>query len=84
MQNAVRTTIRIRKDLFDKSRLLAFNQGTSLQRTINDVIALGLSRISNLDSQKQAMAKIDEFRESLKDQKINPQALLSESKKDQK
>lgn len=84
MQTIVRTTIRIRKDLFDQSRLLSFRQGRSLQQVINDTLALGFGRISDLDSQVEAMEKIDDFRKSLMGKKININRLLSDSRKDLK
>jgi len=62
MINTVRTTIRIRKDLFDQSRLLAFSQGKSLQQVVNDMLAKGFSYISDVDNRKIAMAEIDKFR----------------------
>lgn len=84
MQTTVRTTIRIRKDLIDQSRLLAFNRDTSLQDVINETLALGFGHISDLDAQQEAMARIDKFRESLKGKKIDIQKILQESKKDLK
>ena len=84
MQNTIRTTIRIRKDLLNISRQYALNRGASLQDTINAALAAGFQRISDLESRKQAMAKIDQFRESLRGKKINLQEILQESKKDLK
>lgn len=84
MQNAVRTTIRIRKDLLDQSRLLAIRRGTNLQEVINSTLAKGFGHISDLDSQKQAMVKIDKFREDLAGRKINLKKLLKLSRKDLK
>lgn len=84
MQATVRTTIRIRKDLFDQSRLLAFQRGTSLQEVINDTLSTGFSNISDLNLQREAMDKIDEFRESLRGKKINIEKILRASKKDLK
>lgn len=84
MQNLVRTTIRIRKDLFDLSRMIAVKKGTSLQEIINQTLALGFGYLSDFSSQKEAMFKIDRFRKSLARKKINLGKLLDESKKDLK
>ena len=84
MQNTIRTTIGIRKDLLNMSRQYALKRGASLQDTINAALAAGFQRISDLESRKQAMAKIDRFRESLRGKKINVQEILQESKKDLK
>jgi len=81
MNSTVRTTIRIRKDLFDQSRLLAFNQGTSLQQVVNDMLAKGLSYISDVGNRERAMAEIDKFRNSMRGKKINVQALIADNKK---
>lgn len=82
MQATVRTTIRLRKDLFDQSRLIAFHQRTSLQEVINNTLATGFGHISDLNIQKEAMDKIDEFRESLRGKKINTQKLVEENKRE--
>lgn len=66
----VRTTIRIRKDLLDQSRLLALRRDTSLQEVINDTLAQGFGHITDLDNHKQAMGRIDQFRESLRGRKF--------------
>jgi len=84
MQTTTRTTVRIRTDLFDQFRLLALQKGTSLQEVINTTLALGLGKVSNLDSDRKAMAKIDTFRISLADKKINIEDLLDKSKSDLK
>ena len=84
MQNIVRTTIRIRKDLLDQSRLLALKKGTSLQDIINSTLAVGFSKISDMSSTQEAMAKIDKFRTSLKGVKVNVDDLLTESKQNLK
>ena len=84
MQTTTRTTVRIRTDLFDQFRLLALQKGTSLQEVINTTLALGLGKVSNLDSDRKAMAKIDTFRISLADKKINLEDLLDKSKSDLK
>ena len=84
MINTVRTTIRIRKDLFDQSRLLALKRNTSLQEVINDTLIKGFRYITDIDRHKEAMAAIDTFRESLGRRKVNLQKLLEQNKKDQK
>lgn len=84
MQQTIRTTIRLRKDLIDQSRLLAAKQGTSLQDVINNTLAKGFGHISNLNLQKQSIAKIDKFRKSLDGKKIDLQKLLEISRKDRK
>jgi len=80
----VRTTVRIRKDLFDQSRLMAFQRGTSFQEVINSTLATGFGHISDLNVHREAMARIDEFRESLKGKKIKIEKILRDSKKDLK
>lgn len=79
-----RTTIRIRTDLIDRFRMLALQKGTSLQDVINTTLALGLGKVSDLDSDANAMAKIDTFRLSLGDKKISLKDLFRESKSDLK
>ena len=80
----VRTTIRIRKDLFDQSRMLALRRDTSLQQVINDTLAQGFGHITDFDVHKEAMARIDKFRENLRGRKIDVQKILASSKKDLK
>lgn len=80
----VRTTIRIRKDLLDQSRLLALRRDTSVQEVINEALSRGFSHITDFDIHKQSMARIDKFRESLKGRKIDIKKILRESKKDLK
>ncbi len=87
MQTTVRTTIRIRKDLLDQSRLLALKQGTSLQEVINDILLKGYdNHITDFDIHKQAMANIDRFREDirkrLKGKSINTKKLIEQNKKE--
>lgn len=85
MLQTVRTTIRIRKDLLDQSRLLALKQGTSLQDVINDVLLKGFdNHITDFDIHREAMANIDRFRESLRGRKINVKKILALSKRDLK
>ena len=80
----IRTTIRIRKDLLDQSRLLALRCDTSLQQVINDTLAQGFGHVSDLNTHKEAMARIDLFRKSLKGKKIDIKKILRESRKDLK
>jgi len=82
MHNAVKTTIRIREDLLRQSKLLAVRRGTSLQEIINTMLARGFGHISDLNRHRQAMKRIDRFRESLKDKKVNIKKILQDSKKD--
>lgn len=85
MQTLVRTTIRIRKELLDQSRLLALKQGTSLQDVVNEMILKGFgNQITDFDIHQQAMKNIDKFRESLKGKKINVKKILELSKRDLK
>lgn len=70
--------------MIDQSRLLAFQRDASLQDVINETLALGFGRISDLDTQQDAMARIDKFREGLKGKKIDIHKILQESKKDLK
>lgn len=84
MNITVRTTVRIRKDLFDQSRLLALKRNTTLQEVINDTLIKGFRYITDIDRHKEAMAAIDTFRESVGRRKVNLQKLLEQNKKDQK
>ena len=84
MQTTIRTTVRIRKDLFDQSRFLALKKGISLQDIINNTLALGLGKVSDLESNKKAMAKIDKFRTRLSDKQIHLENLLTDSKSELK
>ena len=84
MQTTVRTTLRIRKDLLDLSRSLAFKKGATLQEIINNTLALGFAKVSNIESAKEAMNKIDKFRSSLSGKNVNLAKLLKASRVDQK
>ncbi len=84
MNNTVRTTLRIRKDILDQSRLLALKRDTSLQEVINDTLIKGFRYITDIDRHKEAMAAIDKFREGMRGKKINLQKLLVQNKKDQR
>ena len=77
----VRTTIRIRKDLLDQSRLLALRRDISLQQVINDTLAQGFGHITDFDIHRQAMKRIDKFRANLKG-KINTKKLVGKNKKE--
>ncbi|MBI4096778.1 MAG: hypothetical protein HY425_03630 [Candidatus Levybacteria bacterium] len=81
MINTVRTTIRIRKDLFDQSRLLAFQRNTSLQEVINDTLIKGFRHTTNINPHKEAMAVIDGLAKKMRGKKINVQQLIDENKK---
>lgn len=84
MLDTVRTTIRIREDLLKQSRFLALEQGSSLQDVINETLALGLGHITDLNVHREAMARIDKFRESLRGKKIDVKRILRDSKRDLK
>ncbi len=84
MQTTVRTTIRIRKDLIDQSRLIALQKGTSLQEIINNTLAKGFKHISDLSTVEEAMSEIDRFRQTMAKRNVNVKKLLSDSKKDQR
>ncbi|OGE25855.1 hypothetical protein A3C26_01915 [Candidatus Daviesbacteria bacterium RIFCSPHIGHO2_02_FULL_39_12] len=77
----IRTTIRIRKDLLDQSRLVALRRETSLQEIINDTLAQGFGHITDFDVHKEAMARIDKFR-GLKNRKFNVKKMVEENKKE--
>lgn len=87
MQTTVRTTIRIRKDLLDQSRLLAFKRQVSLQQVINDMLLKGYgNHITDFDIHQQAMKNIDRFRENIrkrrKGKSIDTNKLIQQNKKD--
>lgn len=87
MQTTVRTTIRIRKDLLDQSKLLALKQGSSLQEVINDMLLKGFdNHITDLDLHREAMQSIDRLRESIrnriKGRGISTQKLIEQNKKE--
>lgn len=90
MQTTVRTTIRIRKDLLDQSRMLALKRGTSLQEVINDILLKGYgNHITDFDIHdvhQEAMANIDKLREDirkrLKGKSINTKKLIEQNKKE--
>lgn len=87
MQTTVRTTIRIRKDLLDQSRLLALKQGTSLQNVVNETLLKGFgNHITDFDIHQEAMKNIDRFRENirirLKGKSINTKKLIEQNKKE--
>jgi len=82
MQNAVRTTIRIRKDLLDQSRLVAIQENTSVQNVINNTLARGFGRISDLDKRRIIMKRIDNFRKSISGKNINAESIYKVNKKE--
>ena len=83
MQATVRTTIRIRKDLFEHSRRLAFERGTSLQDVVNIALERGFRNSSDVNRHIQAMCTIDTIREKLgRTRSIDVQALVRANKKE--
>jgi len=82
MQQKIRTTIRLRKDLLDQSRLLAVKQATSLQEVINNTLAKGFGHISDIEMRRDTLKKIERFRKSLVNKKINVQNLVNQNKKE--
>lgn len=84
MQTTIRTTIRLRKDLFDQSRRLAFQRKASLQEVINETLAHGFGHLTDLDVQEMAFDQIQKFRDGLEGQQIDFAGILEESKKDLK
>lgn len=87
MQATVRTTIRIRKDLLDQSKLLALKQGSSLQDVINETLIKGFgNHITDLDIHQEAMQNIDRLRENIrkkiKGRSINTKKLIEQNKKE--
>ncbi|MBI2443350.1 MAG: hypothetical protein HYV40_05615 [Candidatus Levybacteria bacterium] len=84
MQTTIRTTIRIRKDLLDQSRMLALHKGVSLQDIINEALALGYKHVSDLHMGKDAMKQIDNFRQRMVKKNIDLNKLIIASKSDQK
>ena len=65
MQNTVKTTIRIKKDLLNQSRLLALAKGTSVQAIINEILTIGYKHVTDFRTVKEAMKQIDTFRSSM-------------------
>lgn len=84
MQTTVRTTLRIRKDLLDQSRILAFNKGESLQDVINETLALGYKHITDFNKAQESMKQIDDFRQGMLKKNIDLKSLIEESKSEQK
>lgn len=84
MITTIRTTIRIRKDLLDQSRMLAFKKGVSLQDIINETLSIGYKHVTDLNIAHESMKQIDAFRKNMEDKKINVKKLLELSKSDQK
>lgn len=87
MQATVRTTIRIRKDLLDQSRLLALKQGSSLQEVINDILIKGFgNHITDLDIHMEAMQNIDRLRgmirNGVKSKSISTKKMIEQNKKE--
>ncbi len=84
MQNTVRTTIRIRKDILDQSRILALHKGVSLQDVINETLAIGYKHVSSFHGTKEAIGKIDAFRKNMEKKNIDIHKLIELNKLDQK
>lgn len=83
MQNTVRTTIRIRKDIIDQSRLVALKKNVALQDVINDTLAVGFKHVTDFNAVNQSMKQIDDFRQSFSVSKnVKLAGLLRISKKD--
>ena len=85
MQNIVRTTIRIRKDLLDLSKLLALQKGVSMQQVINEMLEYGFDQLPKKKSRREIMDEIDRMREEIyqKHGYINTQELVDANKRDQ-
>jgi len=84
MQNMVRTTIRIRKDLISQSRMIALKRSSSLQSVINDTLAAGFGHVTDFNIVNQSMKKIDDFRKSLTSKNVKLGKLLKISKDEQR
>ncbi len=84
MLNTMRTTIRIRRDLLNQSRILAIKKGTSLQTIINDTLAAGFQHVTDLSLSHNSMKKIDTFRKSMLKKNISLAKLLEVSKSEQR
>lgn len=83
MQNTVRTTIRIRKDIIDQSRLVALKKNASLQNVINDTLAVGFKHVTDFNAAHESMKQIDNFRQSISLSKnVKLADLIKISKKD--
>lgn len=82
----IRTTIRLRKDLLEQSKLFALKTGTSMQEVINNTLAQGFGQISDLELRKQGLARIDQIRESIrkKSGSVDTQELIYANKKELK
>ncbi|HVF69181.1 MAG TPA: hypothetical protein VNA13_01305 [Xanthomonadales bacterium] len=84
MQTTVRTTIRIRKDLLDQSRMIALQKGAPLQDIINETLAIGYKHVTDLNTSKNAMKQIDHFRQKMSKKNIDLDQLIKMSKADLK
>lgn len=84
MQNTVRTTIRIRKDLINQSKFIALQRGISLQQVINETLAYGFKHVGDFKRRKEAMDKINQLRENIykKQGPINVSKLVEQNKKE--
>lgn len=66
----------------DQSRLLAAKQGVSLQEIVNNVLAKGFGHISDIEIRQNILKKIEKFRKSLVNKKINVQSLVTQNRKE--
>ena len=82
MQNTIRTTVRLREDLLNQSKLLAIKRGSSVQKVINDTLAKGFGHISDIEIRRDTIKKIDQFRKSIADEKINVQSIVDQNKEE--
>lgn len=82
MQNTVRTTIRIRKDLLDQSKLVALKRGTTLQKVINEALQVGMQRVGDVNSRKRIFAEIDKLRNGVNMTSEEVQDLVAQNKRE--
>ena len=79
MQNTTRTTVRIRTELLDKSRLIALKQNTSIQDVINEALTVGFKHITNIKGTENSFRTIDKFRKNTANKKIDLKKLRTAS-----
>ena len=61
---------------------MAIKRQTSVQEIINNTLAKGFGQISDIEVRRDTIKKIDRFRRSLANKKINVQSLVDQSKKE--
>ena len=83
MQNIVRTTIRIRKDLLDLSKLLALQKGVSMQQVINEMLEYGFDQLPKKKSRREIMDEIDKIRAGISMTNKQVAEILAMNKQDQ-